>query len=103
MLLHDSCKRGDKCTFKHDPIVLQRSHNYYLELLNKSKYKPRNSINSSFNVNSSARYANQQNQKLLLTRPKPPPPKDSRAFHQITQDNSYNDIVSDKKISISNT
>ena len=105
MLLHDSCKKGDKCTFTHDPIVLQRSHNYYVDLLSKSKYKPRNSINSSFNVNSSARHTNnQQNQKLLLTRPKPPPPRDSRAFHHVTQDPfAHTDVVSDKVVSISNT
>jgi hypothetical protein len=105
MLLHDSCKKGDKCTFTHDPIVLQRSHNYYVDLLSKSKYKPRNSINSSFNVNSSARHANnQQNQKLLLTRPKPPPPRDSRAFHHVAQDPfAHTDVVSDKVVSISST
>lgn len=101
MLLHDVCKRGDKCTFSHETNVLERSYSYYLDLLTKSKFKPRN---NNISNHSTGRYNNNtypssnkpyqsmhsnNHNKLLLTRPKPPPPpRDNRAFHHLSHDTS---------------
>jgi hypothetical protein len=92
MVFYNDCKSAPNCNFSHDVKALQKSHSYYSDLLNKSKFKPStNGTGSSSldnNRNQNNRYspaASNKEPKLLLKRPKPPPPRDSRIFHHLAE------------------
>ena len=97
MVFYNDCKSAPNCNFSHEVKALQKSHAYYSDLLNKSKFKPSTGGSGSSSLNNNTNQHNRhppaasnKEPKLLLKRPKPPPPRDSRNFHHLAEADDQN-------------